>query len=262
MAAGSEAFVVDVFVIGDSISMQYGPALESGLKDSGLSYARKGCHAVDSQPSIAAAIAALHPPDIPPENGGDSAAVAGYLRLLAAKPATVRCRLLLVNAGLHDIRVPTEQLACAASDRSHRVGEEDYARNVAAILRAGATIAEHTVWVTTTPVVDSSHNAELPGGPGFARFDEDRRRYASLAAEAVAASPGARAADLAALTVQAAVGGGAAGLCPPGGSPVALTAVEASACGRRLVDHVHWDDAMRAAHGAALARVAHEVLRG
>src|SRR5690349_9184446 len=77
-------------VVGDSISMQYGPDLERMLAGA-AAYSRKQGRSRDLDRPEGA-------------NGGDSAMVLAYLRELAGL-AGEPFALLVLNCGLHDIKV-------------------------------------------------------------------------------------------------------------------------------------------------------------
>lgn len=89
-----------IFVVGDSISIHYGPYLERGLRGV-MAYDRKGGQAEASRN-----------PDPPADaNGGDSAMVLAYLRRLKDGGGPDADTLLL-NCGLHDIKRDPVSGAC------------------------------------------------------------------------------------------------------------------------------------------------------
>ena len=83
-----------LFVVGDSISIDYGSALHKHLLDSGFKYSRKNEGADPSDTGLTG------------QNGGDSRHVLAYLQQLIATKASspVRQGWLIVNCGLHDIK--------------------------------------------------------------------------------------------------------------------------------------------------------------
>lgn len=164
---------VDVFVVGDSISMHYGDSLEEELRRGGFSYARKG--SISLPPEIADEAAALTLPDAHHANGGDSRLVADYLELLAEHDV-VRSQVLAFNAGLHDVR------RARGDDSECRRSEAEYRDNLERCVRAARRLARWPVWITTTPVVDSQH-AAFGSALDFSRRDADRRRYRAIADE-------------------------------------------------------------------------------
>src|SRR3569623_656120 len=103
------------FVIGDSISIQYGPYLEQYLAGY-LHYARKS--------GESEALANL---DIPQgANGGDSSMVLKYLRGLH-QTKSLQADVLLINCGLHDIKTDP-------ATGKKQVTLEDHRRNLQEIL--------------------------------------------------------------------------------------------------------------------------------
>ena len=148
----------DVFVVGDSISIQYGPYLEEYLNGT-ANYERKMDNAgVDP---------ALGVPEI---NGGDSRMVLEYLKAKTGDTA-FKPDYLLLNCGLHDIKrnVETNQLQVTA---------DNYRDNLQAIINLVISRNIQLVWVRTTPVVDSIHNAR---SKRFQRFSSDLKTYNAIA---------------------------------------------------------------------------------
>ncbi|MBC8101364.1 MAG: SGNH/GDSL hydrolase family protein [Cytophagales bacterium] len=171
--------VPTLFVIGDSISIDYGPALEKCLAGM-FRYDRLG----------GTDVSRAHR-DLPAgANGGDSAMVLAHLERLAV---TERFRpdWLLVNCGLHDIK------------RDPKTGEvniapDAYQRNLERIAVQMTAASRNPVWVRTTPVDDDRHNALMQQ---FHRFAVDVREY-NLLADAVFAARGIPAIDLYGLSLR------------------------------------------------------------
>lgn len=219
----SSGFLPSLFVLGDSISMQYGPYLERYVS-SRLSYRRK----TNTDGSAA--------------NGGDSRAVRGYLEawVLATVAAdgasgegatghtgpdlegvaipTEPVDYLLINCGLQDIKTDPE------SGR-RQVHSERYRANLGAIVDAGQRIAGTVFWVRTTPVDEMIHNSR---SHAFHRFTEDAATYNAIA-DQVMASRQVACVDLASFTMS--LGTAADVYC----------------------DHVHFTDTVRAAQAAYIA---------
>lgn len=152
-----------LFVVGDSISVQYGPYLRDMLQGK-FEYDRKG-----------GAAALLVDPFQPNDsaNGGDSSMVLTYLKERHATDP-IRADYMLINCGLHDIkRVPPHL--------PYQVPIEDYRSNLRAIVsevrRAGAKM----IWARTTPVDDERHNTR---SKQFHRFASDADAY-NAAADAI-----------------------------------------------------------------------------
>lgn len=165
-----------VFVVGDSISMQYGPHLARFLAAAGVGYARKegdaGAHVLDNPMGA---------------NGGDSRMVRAYLAARCTEPG-FRPDVLVVNCGLHDLK--------RARPEGHlQVGPDDYRANLAAIADLAAGIGADLVWIRTTPVVEAIHNPRST----FDRRTADVAAY-NAAADAVLAGRAALAVDLHAFT--------------------------------------------------------------
>ena len=144
-------------VVGDSISMRYGPDLERML--CGIAhYSRKPV--VGDDPESA--------------NGRDSGSVLAYLvGLNEAERADID--YLMVNCGLHDIKRDLQTSRPLTSLQQY----VDNLRTITWYAREGT----HTlVWVRTTPVIDVIHNGhpEMP----FRRYAGDVTVY-NKAADAV-----------------------------------------------------------------------------
>lgn len=152
-----------LFVIGDSISIQYGPYLE-GLLAGKLNYDRKRDTASEealADLNIAAGA-----------NGGDSSMVLAYLRHRRVA-APIEANYLLLNCGLHDIKTDP-------ATRSLQVPLEQYRENLCAILIEAAVMDLRVLWVRTTPVIDKVHNA---ASMQFHRYAADVDAYNKAADE-------------------------------------------------------------------------------
>jgi hypothetical protein len=162
-----------IFVVGDSISIHYGPYLERGLRGV-MAYDRKGGQAEASRN-----------PDPPADaNGGDSAMVLAYLRRLKDGGGPDADTLLL-NCGLHDIKRDPVSGAC-------QVPIDAYARNLAAILDVAGEMGLDVVWVRTTPCDERVHNRP---GMKFHRYAADCRAY-NLRADEIMRARGVPVVDL------------------------------------------------------------------
>ncbi len=134
-----------LFVIGDSISMQYGPYLEQYLAGQ-FSYARM----ID--------------------NGGDSNNVLRYLRTMQ-KSGSIAADVLLLNCGLHDIKT-------YPATGETQVSPDDYESNLAAIIQLAKEMVPQIFWVRTTPVDEIVHNQPEMA---FHRFAKDCDTYNAIA---------------------------------------------------------------------------------
>ena len=144
-----------LFVVGDSISMQYGPFLKSYISGR-FDYSRKGEEADWGDINNCSAV-----------NGGDSACVLSYLESLCG--TAFHADILLLNCGLHDIKTVN---GC------RQVDDNDYRANLERIVKTAGKLAGRAIWVRSTHVDDETHNRL---SPGFSRFDADIERYNRIA---------------------------------------------------------------------------------
>lgn len=153
-----------LFVIGDSISMQYGPYLEK-LVACSYQYARR----TGQEPPFAnRAVSA---------NGGDSSRVLEYLQVMCAWDG-FQPRVLLLNCGLHDIKVAPETGAI-------QVPLDQYRANLTAMIALLAGRPTQVVWVRTTPVDDERHNTR---SKAFHRHQKNVLAYNAVADELMGAA--------------------------------------------------------------------------
>lgn len=130
-----------VYVIGDSVSVQYGPSLERALF---------GFYRYDRKRGEAEALLNL---DVPlGANGGDSVRCHEYLRAFLSN-AEILPDVLLLNCGLHDIKrdIETHEIQVPLSL---------YRSNLEQIIRLCRDKGVLPVWIRTTPVVDAIHNSK------------------------------------------------------------------------------------------------------
>ncbi len=155
-----------VFVIGDSISMQYHPYLEKFLEGR-FQYSRK----------TGETAAALNL-DIPTgANGGDSGMVVQFL-LALQRAGGLAADWLLVNCGLHDIkRNPVTGV--------RQVPAEQYPENLRQIVALAKAMKLKLVWINTTPADEAVHNAK---SKEFHRFAADVVECNHVAAEVMGAA--------------------------------------------------------------------------
>lgn len=153
-----------LFVIGDSISMQYGPHLEKYVQ---------GVWHYDRKQDDGQAAKNL---DVPVgANGGDSRMVLEYLRL-KLKDKSFRPDVLLLNCGLHDIKRHPNTNAI-------QVTLDNYRRNLETIVQLLQARGIALVWMRTTPVEDERHNSR---SQAFKRYARDLDEYNRLADEVMA----------------------------------------------------------------------------
>lgn len=227
-----------VHVIGDSISLHYGPYLEEYLPD-GLIYARKLAEpelearqfsaggaleysTVATQDAGSRSRLLDYPEGPFGENAGDSGMVLAYLQ--AGSPAVAAADIVLLNCGLHDLKM-------SRATGLRQVEPDVYREHLEGIVALLAAAAKSLLWVTTTPVDDATH--EHHGATlTFRRSQLDVERYNQVAAD-VMRGAGVPLIDLHDYTMDLAAGG------------VGLAAL--------YVDHVHFTPTVRAAQARFLA---------
>lgn len=148
-----------VYVIGDSISIQYGPYLKGYLKGM-MDYARK--EGEDE------ALLNLDRPQ--GANGGDSSMVLSFLKGRAASGG-IDADLLLLNCGLHDIK--TDPVTGAK-----QIPIRQYEENLRAIVLTASALKPQLIWMRTTPCDEAVHNRP---GSSFFRFSADCLEYNRVA---------------------------------------------------------------------------------
>lgn len=155
-----------IFLIGDSISIHYGPYLEEYLRGT-ADYSRKG--GMDAAlKDLDSALGA---------NGGDSSNVLAYMRAKASTGG-FDADLLMVNCGLHDVK--TNPLTGAK-----QIPEEKYSENLEGIVHTAASIGLPMIWISTTPCEEKVHNAI---SKSFFRYSHDVVAYNKIAARVMASA--------------------------------------------------------------------------
>ena len=167
-----------IYVLGDSISVQYGPHLQKYLEGM-MAYSRKE--------GEEEALLNLDRPQC--ANGGDSGMVLSFLRARAASGG-IDADLLLLNCGLHDIKTDP-------STGVRQVPIDAYKRNLKDIIRVVDGMDLTLVWIRTTPCDERVHNHQ---GMTFHRFSTDCNTY-NHAADEIMASRGVPVVDLHAFTL-------------------------------------------------------------
>jgi lysophospholipase L1-like esterase len=156
-----------VYVIGDSISLHYGPYLKQYLSGC-MDYARKE--------GETEALLNLDKPQ--GANGGDSSMVLAFLRGMA-RTKGIRADLLLVNCGLHDIKTDPQTNA-------KQVPLAAYQDNLRMIITTAGEMQIPLAWIQTTPCDDKTHNRP---DMKFHRFAADVDAY-NAAADRIMAKAG------------------------------------------------------------------------
>ncbi|WP_257669409.1 SGNH/GDSL hydrolase family protein [Parapedobacter tibetensis] len=168
----------NVFLIGDSISIQYGPYLQEYLK---------GIAQLERKEDDGSAAKNL---DIPTgANGGDSRMVLAYLKKKAADP-DFKPDYLLLNCGLHDIKRDV-------NGAGTQVDSAAYRQNLQEIHRLLSEKGIQLIWMRTTMVIDSVHNQR---SKAFKRYTADLDSFNRIADEVCQAN-GVPAIDLYHLSV-------------------------------------------------------------
>lgn len=152
-----------LYVIGDSISIHYGPHLEKYLGGV-MRYSRK-------EGNEEALLNLDHPVGA---NGGDSSMCLAFLQA-KQRAGGIDADMLLLNCGLHDIKTDP-------STGKKQVPINVYRKNLYSIIDVLAGNAMPTlVWIRTTPCDEKVHNKP---GMEFHRFSADCDAY-NAAADAI-----------------------------------------------------------------------------
>lgn len=148
-----------IFIIGDSISIQYGPLLKQYLQGF-VEYSRK-----EGEEE------ALKNLDIPQgANGGDSSMVLTYLQAKKNNDS-IDADYLLLNCGLHDIKTNPETGV-------KQIPIDQYKANLLEIVRLMSTAKPKLIWIRTTPCDENVHNKK---STEFYRFSADCEAYNQVA---------------------------------------------------------------------------------
>ncbi len=144
-----------IFVIGDSISIQYGPFLKNFI-ESKFEYDRKRDNG-EAMQDLNKPVGA---------NGGDSKMVVEYLKTLQTDKS-FKADILLVNCGLHDIKTDRKTGKKA-------IELDEYKANLKEIFKIARKLKVKLIWITSTPVNDEIHNSK---NVGFYRYSKDAEIY-------------------------------------------------------------------------------------
>lgn len=149
-----------VFLVGDSISGYYNPYLGKYLSGYVQLESKKDGQAEDYL-------------DLPGgANTSDSRKALAYLQG-QLKNTDFNPDYILLNCGLHDIKrdLATNEL---------QISEQEYRKNLEAIVRLLSEHQIRLIWIRTTPVVDNIHNARQTT---FRRYAADVAAYNQIADE-------------------------------------------------------------------------------
>jgi lysophospholipase L1-like esterase len=145
-------------VIGDSISIQYGPYLRKFINEKFYYDRKRGEEALKDLDNPVGA------------NGGDSSMVLSYLKEQNANN-TMNYDILLLNCGLHDIKTNPET-------GEKQVSIDEYKNNLEEICNIVSSNNIKLIWVRTTPVPDEIHNSRIQS---FKRYNADVIEYNKIA---------------------------------------------------------------------------------
>lgn len=152
-----EAFdLKKLFVLGDSISIHYGPYLEK-LCEGIYAYSRKtGEEGFDDSDFSQN------------NNGGDSRMVRRFTQWMSDN-GKLNYDVILLNCGLHDVKLTAS---------GHQVEKEEYLQNLTEVIELFKNNGCKIIWVRTTPVFDEVHNKK---GGTFTRSGSDVEAYNAIA---------------------------------------------------------------------------------
>lgn len=157
--------MIKVFLVGDSISVQYYPYLKEAAGPRMEIITRKG---------MAEAMANL---DIPAgSNSGDSGSALRFLER-AFGSGLLKADILLMNCGLHDIKTDPKT-------GRRMVSFDDYEANLNRVAGLAERNGTRLVWVLTTPCDEKIHNTRISE---FHRFAADAVRCNEIAKKVFAA---------------------------------------------------------------------------
>lgn len=158
--AGSIAWVAPrpkIFLLGDSISIHYGPDLKKFL-DGIADLEQKKSETIQGKEFS--------------RNGGDSRRVLAYLTAKIKEP-DFNPDYLLLNCGLHDIGRDT-------LTKELQVPLDEYRKNLESIVELVQKKKIAIIWITITPVVDSIHNTRTKVK---LRYAADLEQYNQIATD-------------------------------------------------------------------------------
>ncbi|OGF48342.1 MAG: hypothetical protein A2231_10170 [Candidatus Firestonebacteria bacterium RIFOXYA2_FULL_40_8] len=144
-----------LFVLGDSISMHYGPYLRQYLAGI-FDYDRKRDKSI-SKKDLYKPVGA---------NGGDSSNVLSYL-IEQKKKKLLKYDFMLLNCGLHDIKIYKNTV-------KNQISLSNYKKNLKSILALLKKTLTKVIWVRITHVDNKVHKARCKD---FRRFNKDVEKY-------------------------------------------------------------------------------------
>lgn len=151
-----------LFVIGDSIAMQYGPYLQQYLQDNWQVVLRKGFQQANKNLDVPTGA-----------NSGNSSMVLKFLEKMAEQGG-LPARVLLINCGLHDIMTDIKT-------GTKQIPVDQYRTNLTNIVSQARTMGHDVIWARITPCDEQVHNT-YPDIPVY-RFRKDCLEYNAVADE-------------------------------------------------------------------------------
>jgi len=153
-----------IYVLGDSISIHYGPFLQKYVQGI-FDYARKE--------GEEEALLNLDQPM--GANGGDSSMVLKFLQFKHSNEG-ISSDLILINCGLHDIKANPKT-------GERQIDTDTYQSNLRAIITLIASMQLQLIWIRTTPCNDAIHNRPESL---FYRYAADVDHYNQIADQVMA----------------------------------------------------------------------------
>jgi len=163
-----------LYVLGDSLSIGYGPDLKRFVEPRWRYNRKGGLGATLDDPIHASG-----------PNGGDSRMCLEHLRAYQASKLP-RPAVLLLNCGLHDIKQPP-------GSTQNQVPIDEYRRNLQTIVECVREWGPRLIWIRITPIDDHNHN--VVHAIEWRRHNADVDRY-NVVADAVMNAAGVPMIDL------------------------------------------------------------------
>jgi lysophospholipase L1-like esterase len=164
-----------VFVLGSSITIQFGPYLEKALE---------GCFHYDRKRDTSTERAEENLDFPQGASAGDSSMVLAYLRD-RRKNDPIAADFLLLSCGLHDIRTHVKT-------GRRNIDPETFEANLRGSAEEIAAMGLKLLWLRITPVDEKLHNTRCDG---FYRYEVDVQHYNAIA-DRVMKDYGAQSIDL------------------------------------------------------------------
>ncbi len=167
-----------LLIIGDSIAIHFAPFLKTYLSDTFEFVTVKG------------ELEALADLDNPV--GSNFGTSTNVLRFTKENIDKIDCNCVLINCGLHDLKVNP-------LSKEYETSLIEYERNLEEITSLFINKGVKIIWYRLVPVYDQTHNPKI--GHTFLRFHEDVKKFNALA-DRIMASKGIPRIDLYQFTLQ------------------------------------------------------------